>query len=186
MANAGRGMDLIIDRRYREKQIILCGFMGSGKTLVGRELAALLDRTFIDTDRVIEEKTGLAISELFAGQGEACFRQWEEEAVKSLFDFSPGTLVVATGGGTLISPANMNNLQKMGLLILLTATPLALLRRINRQGGRPLLNHTSRPAEKIAALLAGRAVYYSCCDLVFDTTGKTAGRVAREIARMLA
>jgi shikimate kinase len=176
---------VLITNKYQKQQIILCGFMGSGKSLVGEKLAVRLGRTFVDTDRVIETGTGLTISELFARQGEARFRQLEEEAVRSLFVYNPGSLVVATGGGVLINPENRKHLKKMGILILLTATPLALLRRIRKQKGRPLLNNAGSPAARISELMAERAVFYSCCDLVFDTTGKTAERVAFEIAKKL-
>lgn len=171
--------------KYANKQLILCGFMGTGKTAVGKILAIRLGRSFIDTDRLIEQQTGCKITEIFETRGEKYFRDLETKTIRGLMSNQPGSLVVATGGGALIRPENRKILQQMGTLILLTASTRAITRRIRAQGGRPLLAGAKDPKKAVEALLAERAEYYSACDYPFDTTGKNLNRVAGEIIRAL-
>ncbi len=168
-----------------DKQIILCGFMGSGKTAVGKILAAKLGRKFVDTDQLIEEELGLTVAAIFTTYGENRFRDTETKIIQGLKKNPPGLLVVATGGGALIRKENRVILDQLGTRILLTASPLALLRRINRQGGRPLLGKTGAPLLEIKTLLTKRAEYYNTCDYSFDTTGKPVKKVAAEIIKTL-
>ena len=167
------------------KQLILCGFMGTGKTVVGENLAVRLGRRFIDTDRLIAQQAGCTIAEIFETRGESHFRDLETEVIRGLLADRPGSLVVATGGGALIRAENCRMLREMGPLILLRAFTGALVRRIRAQGGRPLLAGSKYPKQTIEALLAERAEFYSVCDYHFDTTGKTVDRVASEIIRTL-
>jgi shikimate kinase len=168
-----------------KNQIILTGFMGSGKTTTGEKLALLLGRKFIDTDREIEESCGMSVTDLFSLQGEASFREKETEIIRRLVNYAPGSLVVATGGGALISRQNREILENFGLLVLLEASPRTLLWRTRLQGGRPLLEGSSKPLKKIAELLDKRAVYYETCDLKVDTTGKKVDQVVAEIVAKL-
>lgn len=168
----------------RKRQIILTGFMGSGKTVTGRLLARRLGRQFLDTDDLVEEKTGLPIPLLFERFGEAWFREREIEAVASLKDYRPGSLVVATGGGTVLHEANRRIFKACGVIVLLTASPEVILRRIRRQGGRPLLEGAGA-REKVLVLCREREPYYRQCDLAVDTTGRAPARVAAEIIRRL-
>jgi len=171
--------------KITKNQLILCGFMGTGKTAVGKILAARLGRSFVDTDRLIEQQAGSAIAEIFETRDESYFRDLETEVIRGLLADRPGSLVVATGGGALIRAENRQLLQKMGSLILLTASTRAIIRRTKNQGGRPLLPGSEDDKQTIEALLAGRARFYEACDFKFDTTGKTVNRVATEIISKL-
>lgn len=172
-------------KKYSAKQLILCGFMGTGKTEVGEKLSQRLNRSFIDTDRLIVRQVGDSIAGIFKTSGEKYFRDLETKAISELFTHRPGSLVVATGGGALIRPENLKVLQEMGPLILLTASHRAILRRIRAQEERPLLTGIEDLKERIEALLEERARVYEACDYRFETTGKTANRVAAEIIRTL-
>lgn len=167
------------------KQIILAGFMGSGKTTVGEHLALILGRKFVDTDHEVEKKAGMKVADIFSLRGEAYFRELEAEVVESLSAYPLGTIVVATGGGILIRVKNREILKSCGLLVLLTASPRVILSRTKRQGGRPLLEGQAKPLQKIEQLLAERAPYYEICDLEVNTTGKNKDQVAWEIINKL-
>lgn len=169
----------------RNKQLILCGFMGTGKTAVGKILAARLGRSFVDTDNLIEQQAGSPIATIFEARGESYFRDLETEVIRGLLADRPGSLVVATGGGALIRAENRQLLQQIGLLLLLTSSTVALVRRIKAQGGRPLLAESEDLKKTIEKLLAERAEYYDACDYRFDTTGKTVSQVAGEIIKTL-
>jgi shikimate kinase len=171
--------------KNENNQLILCGFMGTGKTAVGKILAARLGRSFFDTDQLIEQQAGCPVAKIFETRGESYFRDLETEVIRGLLADRPGSLVVATGGGALIRAENLQLLQKIGSLILLTASTRAIIRRTKNQGGRPLLSEAEDPKQKIEALLAERARFYEACDFKFDTTGKTVYRVATEIIRTL-
>ena len=153
--------------------------MGTGKTAVGEILARALDRRFVDTDRLIEETAGHTITELFTKYGEAYFRDRESEAISSLTDYQPGTLVVATGGGAVLRDHNRSVLSRDGLIVLLTATPRAIKRRIAKNANRPLLTENS--TAKIGAMLQERDIFYRDCTFSIDTTGLTVRQVAGKI-----
>ncbi|MBM4235270.1 MAG: shikimate kinase [Firmicutes bacterium] len=169
----------------RHQQLIICGFMGTGKTAVGKLLAARLGRSFVDTDQLIEQQAGCTIAAIFEKQGESYFRDLETAVIRGLLSARLGSLVVATGGGALIKAENIKLLHQMGPLLLLTASSRAILRRIKAQGGRPLLDGVKNPKKTIEVLLAERADFYDARDYRFDTTGKTAKQVAGEIIKAL-
>ncbi len=153
--------------------------MGTGKTAVGEILARALERRFVDTDSLVEETAGLTVAELFSKHGEAYFRDRESEAILSLARFQPGTLVVATGGGAVLRAENRSALSRDGLIILLTATPRAIKRRVAKNARRPLLAENS--TARISSMLAEREEVYRDCALSIDTTGLTAKQVAGKI-----
>lgn len=161
------------------KNIILTGFMGTGKTAVGEILANALDRRFVDTDRLVEESAGLAVAEQFSKFGEEYFRDSESEAILSLTRCQPGTLVVATGGGAVLRAQNRSTLSRDGLIILLTATPRAIKRRVAKSANRPLLAENSTLI--ISSMLQERELYYQDCTFSIDTTGLTVKQVAGKI-----
>jgi len=167
------------------RQLILCGFMCTGKTVVGENLAVRICRRFVDTDRLIEQEAGCTIAEIFETRGESYFRDLETEVIRGLLSCRPGSLVVATGGGALLRAENCRMLREMGSLILLRASTRSVIRRIRVQGGRPLLAGTKDPKKVIETLLTERAAFYDDCDYHFDTTGKTVYQVATEIIRSL-
>ena len=135
------------------KNIVLTGFMGAGKSVVGRKLADRLGLKVIDTDDVIEEDSGMIISDIFQGHGEQHFRELEKDAVKKVSEFD-GHIII-TGGGVVINSENIENLRKNGVIIYLHASPEMLYHRVKDQTHRPLLQ-VEDPLGKIKELLVIR------------------------------
>jgi len=154
--------------------------MGAGKTAVGKLLAAELKRKFVDTDQLVEEKVQLSIPQIFKVHGEDFFRDRESEAVASLKQYPPGSLVVATGGGVILREANRLLLKKNSLVVYLKATPEELFRRTQTGNLRPLLTGMN-PAQKIITMLSQREDLYRDCHLEIDTTTKLPEQVVSEI-----
>lgn len=124
-------------------KIILCGFMGCGKSSIGRNLSKILDIEFIDMDRFIETKEELTVSEIFAQKGEAEFRRLETEAIKELM--KKDNIVVASGGGTVMNPLNVEEFHKGNAKIYFLDVPLAALQeRLKNDKRRPLLQKPNR------------------------------------------
>jgi len=147
-------------------RIILTGFMGTGKTVVGQRLAERLGLAFADLDILIQEDAGMTIPEIFASEGEAGFRRRERTLIATIANLED--LVLATGGGAILDPENMRSLKARGLLVCLQAEPQTILDRIGSDTHRPLLQTSDRMA-RIRALLEERAAAYSTADLVVDT-----------------
>jgi len=141
-----------------QPNIILTGFMGTGKTTLGQLLAEKIGYQFIDTDALIEQQTGKTIADLFQSYGETAFRKLESELVENLAQ--KGGLVIATGGGLVLNSKNVTTLNKTGQIICLTASPEEILARVTKQQNvRPLLQGED-PLEKIRQLLQQRATVY--------------------------
>ncbi len=182
-----------VDTSFSEEAlpvVILTGFMGTGKTETGRELADLLGLGFLDLDECIEEREGMKVVEIFQRRGEGYFRAAEEDACAKLNGRSG--LVVATGGGTVLNDRNLKALSRAGKLVLLKATSDEIIRRIGNDGRRPLLG--ARPAGgaaasdlkgRVEALLASRELAYSRISSAVDTTGLSPKRVASRVAASL-
>lgn len=164
------------------KNIILVGFMGTGKTAVGKELAKRLKMRFVDTDILIEEREGMKIADIFALKGEPCFRMVEREVIKEISARSG--LVIAAGGGVMIDEENVKNLKSSGVMVCLSATADKILERTKGHTHRPLLN-VGDPKEKISELLAKRAEYYARADHGIDTTSLSVGEVAGKITELV-
>lgn len=170
--------DAIFEMKKKFGNIILCGFMGSGKTTVGELLARKLGRVFIDIDRYIEEESGMTVQELFAKYGEAEFRGRERRAVRALSQKSG--LVVATGGGTLIDPENAAVLRKNGVVVLLSAGLDVIRGRLKGDKTRPLLAGDAR-GEKMERLYRQRSgTYRDVSDFIIPANGST-DEVTKEI-----
>jgi shikimate kinase len=163
------------------KNIILTGFMGTGKTTVGRLLAATLGREFVDMDAVIEAREGRPISQIFAAEGEAYFRQLEADLCRELA--ARQGLVIATGGGALVNAANLAVMAATGLVICLDCDPAALWQRIGQSEDRPMLaqNDAGRIA-RLTALLEQRAPAYARIGHHLDVTHLSPDEAARQIA----
>lgn len=165
------------------KNIVLTGFMGTGKTAVGRLLAERLRRPLVDVDSEIEREQGRSVAEIFAQQGEAAFRDLEAAAIRRLSAGEGG--IISTGGGAVLRQENRENLRKKGVIVCLTASPRTILERTGAEAGtRPLLR-VENPLEKIEELLTARQPSYETADLVIETDGKTPEAVAEEIAAQL-
>jgi shikimate kinase len=146
--------------------VYLMGFMGSGKTRVGKLLADSLRRPFIDTDAHIVEETGFSINALFEKKGEAGFREIERNVIRCLADTDG--CVISLGGGSVIHPENWENIVRSGVTVALSYPPEILAARLERKRDRPLLNGAdeSRRLDRIRTLLAEREPYYRRADLV--------------------
>lgn len=165
------------------KNIVLLGFMGTGKSSVGFYLAKRLKKNFVDMDREIEKIAGMSIAEMFKTYGEMRFRSEEELMAGKLGQLSD--LVIATGGGVVLKEENINVLRENGILIRLNAAPEDIFERVNRKKGvRPLLKK-DLSIEKIKKMLADREKFYSCADLVIDTSGKDLNHIVNEIFEVL-
>ncbi len=156
--------------------------MGTGKSTVGRAIAARLRRRFVDTDNLIEEKTGMTIAALFAERGEPHFRALEQEVIAQVC--AEEGLVIATGGGALLNETNLKNLQASGLLVCLTAIPEVIFSRVQGNTDRPLLQGED-PLSKIRTLLAARADAYAKADQIIDTSSLTSSGVVEAICACL-
>jgi shikimate kinase len=164
------------------KNLILIGFMGTGKTTVGKVLAKRLGLRFVDMDDIIEEREGMKIPEIFEKKGEKYFRHSESKVARDIA-LQTG-LVVAAGGGAVIDEENVKNLKSNGIMFCLFATPERIFHRTKGDTHRPLLN-VSDPEEKISGLLAKRAQYYARADYRIDTSDLSANEVADKITEHL-
>ncbi len=165
--------------------IILTGFMGTGKTAVGREVAARLGRPFVDMDEHIAARAGMTIPEIFSQHGEPYFRALESELAQNLA--GQRGLVIATGGGALVDATNRERMARSGLAICLTAGVDDLLARVGGEdgegAGRPLLAGDDR-RKRISDLLAGRAAAYAEIPFHIDTSGRGVDEVAPDVSAL--
>lgn len=162
------------------KNIVLIGFMGTGKSEVGKELAERLGYGFIDTDELIEEREGISISEIFDRYGEPYFRKIESEVIEEVS--KKDKVVISTGGGAVIKQENRENLNRKGIMVCLTASPQVIHERTRSYDNRPLLK-TDDPYKRIEGLLKEREPYYEA-DITIDTskieTSEVVDRILRE------
>lgn len=162
------------------KNVVLIGFMGSGKSTVGRKLANALNYRFLDTDALIEERGGKTIARIFAEDGEAVFRQIETELLEELSTTCDGC-VLSTGGGMPLRPENAALLKKIGLVVLLDAAPEVILERLKDDTQRPLLQGANRE-EKVRTLYEERLPKYrAASDCVIETENKSFYAIISEI-----
>lgn len=161
------------------KNIVLIGFMGTGKTTIGRLLAHRLGRPFIDSDRKIEYEHGMSIHELFDAYGELYFRQKERMMIARLSRYN--TAVIATGGGVVLSAENINRLKRNGVIIALTASIEIILERTSRRKTRPLLDNLEQREQIVNKLMKERAELYHKADYSIDTSNRTPQQVINEI-----
>ena len=152
-----------------KNNLILIGFMGTGKTSLGKLLAAKLGRSFIDLDQKIEADEKMTIPEIFEKHGEKYFRELEKKAVREVCEKK--NLVIATGGGTVKDFENVQLLKNSGVIVCLTTDPEEIFRRTERRGERPVLDSGGNDRiETIKKLLDERQKFYDCADYKIDTT----------------
>jgi shikimate kinase len=161
------------------RNIALIGFMGVGKTTVGSLLAQTLHFEFLDTDKLIEQRQGRKISDIFALEGEPFFRNLESELCHELE--STSGRVIATGGGLAVTPGNLDSLRKHALIVCLWASPETIYARVRHQSHRPLLQ-TPDPLARIQDLLALRTPAYREADLIVGVDFRSPAETARQIA----
>jgi shikimate kinase len=164
--------------------IALIGFMGTGKTVVGRLLATKTGREFLELDAIIEEKAGRSIPEIFRTEGETGFREREIAAVKEIA--GKNRVVIACGGGVVLNKINIDRLRQGCVIVCLTAKPEVILGRTSADGsGRPLLDVADR-VKQVRELLAFRRPYYrGAADITIDTSRLTPEAVAGRILEKL-
>jgi shikimate kinase len=164
------------DRRI--VNLALIGFMGTGKTSVGRLVSESLDFQYLDTDEMIQSGTGRVISDIFKTDGEPAFRALEEKVVAELA--SRKKTVISTGGGLPTNIANLSSLKKNALVVCLWASPEKIWERVKNQSHRPLL-HDENPQAKIRELLAAREPFYKQADVLLNTELRSVREVAQQI-----
>lgn len=165
------------------KNIVLIGFMGTGKTSTGRLLASRLGRPFIDVDRKLEQECKMTVAEFFAAHGEILFKQKEKSLIAKIARYHNS--VISTGGGSVEDQANFHKLRENGVIITLTASIDIILERTGRRRGvRPLLD-CDNPAEVVKELLAKRGHLYQNTDYMIDTSTYSPHQVAEKIITFL-
>jgi shikimate kinase len=165
------------------RNIVLIGFMGTGKSVVGRRLAADLGWPFYDTDLLVESRAGMRVQEIFQKHGEAVFRKLEREAVRQVS--KEEGCVISTGGGVVTDEENIRDLTEKGELICLTASAETLLKRIERRpNARPLLAG-GNSLERVKALLEERRQFYAQASFTLDTTYLSVEKIVEAILRRM-
>jgi len=166
-----------------QRNVYLIGPMGSGKTAVGRRLATLLGIEFIDSDAEIEKRTGVDIRYIFEKEGEARFRERERDVIADLTALEG--VVIATGGGVILDPANRERLAATGTVVYLETTVDTLVRRTKATKTRPLLMNDDPRAVLERMMLIRRPLYENAADLRIETTGRQVRAVAADIQQRL-
>ncbi len=161
--------------------IVLVGFMGTGKTSVGQKLAQRLGMSIIDTDDIIGEDSGMAIPDIFARYGEAHFRDLEGAAIRKAANLE--NHVISTGGGVVLRESNLEMLKRNGIVFCLTATPEEIWRRVGSETHRPLLQDPN-PLDKIEQMLIERRPFYARADHDIPTTGLSIKAVTDKIVEI--
>lgn len=160
------------------KNIVLVGFMGSGKTTVGKLVARRLSLSFLDMDDLIVEREGKPIPKIFSENGEPYFRSLERKLVQELSGREG--LVIATGGGIVLNPDNISDFSRTGLVVCLVADAATVLKRVGGDANRPLLSGND-PMARITALMDARRRLYEAIPQQVDTNGIPAGQVADRV-----
>lgn len=164
------------------KNLILIGFMGSGKTSTGLRLSYRLRKSVEDTDRMIERREGRSVSEIFAGDGEEYFREKETELLRELTGRTY-TSIFSLGGGTPVRPENRELLKRLGTVVLLRIRPETVYERLKGDTARPLLQ-CDNPLERIRELMESRReAYESCADFILDVDDMGIEDIAEAIVK---
>lgn len=165
-------------------RVVLCGFMGTGKSTVGRRLAERLGGRFVDLDDVIEQRFGMPVRAVFERHGEEAFRGAERDACARAGAL--GAVVIAAGGGAVLNPANREALAAFGTLVCLDASIAELQRRLKSTSSRPMLQGHEPLGTRIRTLLEQRREAYDTIAWHVDTTGRSVDEVVRTIETSLA
>ncbi|MGM0409284.1 MAG: shikimate kinase [Bacillota bacterium] len=162
--------------------ISLVGFMGTGKTSVAKAISQKINYKFADTDLLIEDKYKLKVTEIFKNYGENYFRQIEKEILEEFFNEQPKdtNIILATGGGIVLSSQNIINLKKYSTPILLTASKKTILYRLKKEN-RLLLKGEKDKEQRIEEILNNRKKYYNQFNNVINTNDKNINKVADKI-----
>jgi shikimate kinase len=156
--------------------------MATGKSSVGKKLAALMNYEFVDMDALIEAEEGMSIPRIFATRGEPAFRALECRMVERIAERT--RCVVATGGGTIVDPKNLELLKRCGVVVTLKASEKVILLRAGEGDSRPMLQGGDR-LERIRTLMKQREPFYSQADIILDTSSLKINQVVRRLAERL-
>jgi shikimate kinase len=158
--------------------LALIGFMGTGKSSVGRLVAATLQFDFVDTDELIEKRSGNSINQIFAQSGEPGFRVLERQLVTEMVGWRE--TVISTGGGLAANESNLASLKQHALVVCLWAPPETIWQRVRNQTHRPLLQNEN-PLARIEALVEERRPYYQQADVLVNTVMRSVKEVAQQV-----
>lgn len=162
------------------KHIILIGFMGAGKTTVGKRLAVGLNAEFLDTDSCIEKKAGMAVSQIFETQGEEAFRAMETQMLRELLSYEEGC-VISCGGGLPLREENALLLKRLGTVVYLEVSAATVQTRLSGDTTRPLLQGTDAAKRIEKLLLERRERYEAAADICICVDGKTPKQICEEL-----
>jgi shikimate kinase len=168
----------LVQTNRRIVNIALIGFMGTGKTSVGRLVSDQLHFQYLDTDEMIQAVTGKTIADIFAKEGEPAFRALEKKTVADLA--ARTKTVISAGGGLPVNPANLASLKSHALIVCLWASPEKIWERVKNQTHRPLL-HDPDPQKKIRELLVIREPFYKQADVLLNTELRSLREVASQV-----
>ncbi len=163
--------------------IILTGFMGTGKSIVAKKLAQELGMGYVDTDAIIEANEKCKIGKIFEERGEHYFREIETKIIKQVSSLN--NYVIATGGGVVLKEENIKALRKKGFIIYLSANPRVILKRTDKNEERPLLSNCKDPYKKIKEMLSFRKSYYEKADFKIDTSNLNPPEVVEKIIKFM-
>ena len=164
------------------RNIVLTGFMGTGKTTIGRELSKMLHMRLVDIDAEIEKAQKIKINEIFRIYGEQYFRDVETDMIKKLS--SEKNIIIATGGGAVLRYENMEALKENGIIFCLNACTETIMERTSRSEDRPLLK-VEKPKEKISEMLSFRRPFYEKAGIMIETDSKTPLEIVEEIMEII-
>ena len=165
-----------------KKNIVLIGFMGSGKSVVGKLLANNIGFTYFDVDKYIEQESATTIDDIFSKKGEPYFRELETKAIK--YASTIGKLIISCGGGAVLKTENMDMLENAGIIVCLKAKPETIFERILTDTSRPLLK-VADPLSKIKELLNSREQHYTRCSFSIDTDKSSVSEIVNSIINTL-
>lgn len=168
------------DKQKTKPNLYLVGFMGVGKSAIGRKVAKELGFQFIDSDEQIEARAGKKIPQIFESEGEARFRQYEREFIEG--GHPEAGCVISCGGGLVVQPGMKELLKRKGVVVCLFASVETILERTSRNSNRPLLN-VEDPEERIRQLLREREPIYMESGTCISTDGRTIPEVVRHMMR---
>lgn len=161
--------------------IVLVGFMGSGKSTIARVLQQRLGYPLVEMDQELEERAGKSIARIFEEDGEEVFRGWESELLRELDNPGQPSRIISTGGGVVVREENRELLRRLGYIVWLKVTVDMVMERTARTRHRPLLN-TENPEEKVRELMEKRAPFYEAvANLTLETSGLSSDEIATGI-----
>ncbi|MDF2545958.1 MAG: chorismate mutase [Anaerosolibacter sp.] len=181
---------LIISRRLQSKKlipnnIVLTGFMGTGKSTIGKDLAKKLEMEYVDTDAFIENRVNMTIKDIFEKYGEDYFRSTEKLIIEEVSHLK--NKIIICGGGVVLNKDNVMNLRKNGTIILLKAQPMTIYERLKQDYSRPILVLDGKIClEKVEALLKQREeAYRSAAHVFIQTDGRQVDEISQQIIALL-